>query len=153
MTNKQVIKEQENKYGELCGVIFTTDKDLAVFYKKYDFDLLSENSRISANNKARFILAHGLAHCVLHPKYLNTSYLEFRHDNHNINNEPIKVSTYEYQANIYASQLLIPEKKLFEVISKLIIPTVESLCQLFQVSPNVMIARLNYLNIHNIKNV
>lgn len=156
MDETEYVKKQVEKYGELCGAVFATKEILAVFYKKLKFDLTSEEAKKSAENRNRFTLAHELAHCVLHAKHLETGYLEFRHDNPNIENEPLDKSSYEfyeYQANIYAGQLLIPEKKLYEAIEKLILPTVKSLCELFQVSTNVMKARLRYLNINNVEDI
>lgn len=156
MTENEFIQIQEKKYGELCGAVIATKENLVIYYKKLNYDLTDKKAIFSALNRKRFTLAHELAHCVLHAQHLEKGYLEFRHDNPNIESEPIDKSSYEYleyQANIYAGQILIPEKKLEEVIDKLILPTVRSLATLFSVSSNVMRARLRYLNINDIEDL
>lgn len=142
------IKEMEEERGELCGLVLATKDDLNIFFKKYNVSLTDSKTMQSYMNRTRFTLAHELAHCVLHAEHLERGYLEFRFDSKNI--ESIKEKTYEkleYDANIYAGQLLIPEHTLREVLDKLFLPSLKALSELFEVSSNVMKARLEYLNI------
>lgn len=162
LLNKAVVKTQIEKYGELCGLVLATKDDLNIFYKKYDVDLTDNIVVRSIRNRTRFTLAHELAHCVLHADHLEKGYLEFRFDNKkmnvenntNIQNKDKNTYDYiEYMANIYAGQLLIPEHKLKEVLGKLILPSLKSLSELFEVSSNVMRARLDYLKLNYLDDI
>lgn len=90
-------------------------------------------------HRQRFTLAHELAHCMLHADSLENGSLELR----------TSISTddpRERAANILAGEILIPEKLLKRVYSYLPIPFLPALAEQFDVSENVMAARLDYLH-------
>ena len=53
----------------------------------------------------------------------------------------------ELAANVFAGQLLIPKESLLSVISELLIPSVRTLADIFDVSSAVMLERLKFLKI------
>ncbi len=121
----------------ILGVVLMRAGKLAIFYRKK-----------SSLNRARFTLAHELAHCCLHINEGTTDYIEFRQDENSDD-------TIEKEANIFAEELLIPKDRLLYAYNKLILPYSTSLSKLFYVSINVMEARLKHLklpyyNAHNV---
>ncbi|WP_224758223.1 ImmA/IrrE family metallo-endopeptidase [Thomasclavelia spiroformis] len=138
------IKKNIEKYGELCGVILATKRNLGVFFKKLDVDYKNIEKVNSAKHRSRFTLAHELAHCALHTDNIGDGYVEYRFENGmtNINDA---YSHREEEANIYAGELLIPEHSLNEMINKLEVPSINALSKIFDVSGNVMKARMEYL--------
>ena len=64
------------------------------------------------SHRWRFTLAHELGHCILHTKYLTTLYDEIIDTETSLNNSIIfddeSMKRIEYQANIFASSLLMP---------------------------------------------
>ena len=88
-------------------------------------------------HRYRFTIAHELAHACLTGE---DNHIEFRFDS-----DPTATSESEIVANVFAGELLIPEPQLEIVIKKLIIPTIGTLADIFEVSYNVMEARLRYL--------
>lgn len=89
-------------------------------------------------HRQRFTLAHELAHCMLHADSLKHGRLELR-------TSMTTEETREREANILAGEILIPEKLLKIACAKLPIPILEILADCFDVSENVMAARLDYL--------
>lgn len=116
--------------GEILGAVISDGDDLDILYAKGLSD-----------NRSRFTVAHELAHCCTHTQELMSGHIELRKDNDE------ELSKKEYDANIFAGELLIPKESLVEVCSLLIKPTITSLAEIFQVSANVMRARLEYLNL------
>lgn len=90
-------------------------------------------------HRQRFTLAHELAHCILHSDSLRDGRVELRSSV--TSNEPR-----EEQANILAGELLIPKNILKVVYASMPIPFLSLLAKKFDVSENVMEARLKYLN-------
>ena len=126
------IKEEVEKKGNILGAVVVNDDDLAILYRQED-----------VSNRRRFTIAHELGHTCLHMKSNEQSHIEFRTDT--CSTEPKEI-----EANIFAGQLLIPEKTLNQLIdsnkfiSEKVLP---HLSELFMVSENVMRARLDYLKI------
>lgn len=120
-------------YGDILGAVLTYNDDVLIAYKKNE-----------SLNRTRFTLAHELAHCCLsHIVPSQKGYIELRRKK-NINEE------HEISANIFAGELLIPEKELSGVLKKFFdntFPSSEILAQIFSVSINVMEERLKYLKI------
>ena len=137
-------KERINKYGELCGLILATKDDLGIFYKKLNVNYEDANSIRSAKHRSRFTLAHELAHCALHAENLEDGYLEFRFEN-GMKNIDDNYSRLEEQANIFAGELLIPEHSLNKILNELEVPSIKALSEIFDVSSNVMKARMDHL--------
>lgn len=89
-------------------------------------------------HRQRFTLAHELAHCMLHSDSLKNGRLELR-------TSLTSDDTREKSANILAGKILIPEKLLKLAYINMPIPFLPSLAEKFDVSENVMAARLEYL--------
>lgn len=131
---ERISKEDGLESGnEILGAVIAYKDELAILYRQSD-----------TTNRKRFTIAHELAHCCLHMRPDTTSpYIEFRRDEKSNKDKEVK-------ANIFAGQLLIPEKSLRKLIggsSFLASNLIPSLAGLFMVSENVMKARLSELKI------
>lgn len=115
------------EHGEILGAAITKGDLLTIFYRQSD-----------SENRKRFTIAHELGHCSLHTETLETEHIELRK---NSNSEDYR----EKSANIFAGELLIPEKSLREIYGRLFNPSLAVLAQIFKVSTNVMAARLDHL--------
>lgn len=118
-------KTFDKEYGnaKILGAVIITDRIKAILYNAKDK---------KDSHRYRFTVAHELAHCCLHGA---SSYVELR-------TEGIPLSQEEKEANIFAGALLVPENSLQKVVSQLIMPSVEDLAEIFNVSCNVMRERL-----------
>lgn len=110
----------------IIGAAISTEDNLDIMYAKN----MSEN-------RVRFTIAHELAHCCLHSDNLKIKHIELRLDK--------DASPREMNANIFAEELLIPQKSLNAIYDKLYVPTLSVLSEIFKVSTNVMRARLGHL--------
>ena len=149
LASDKEFKKAYKGYGELYGAVLARENDLNIFYQDIDFSKLSSREKISAKKHIRFTLAHELAHCVLHANHVETGYAEFRCDTSKLDPKKLKKGSYEaieYEANVYAGELLIPTDKLVYVYFRLVRPSLAALAELFFVSTNVMRARLDYLH-------
>lgn len=115
--------------GEISGLVLLKGDDVGIFYKKTD-----------SIHRKRFTIAHELAHCCIHGDLLQSGYVEFRSSM--TSNDPKEI-----EANSFAGELLIPKKQLLKIYKKLIIPYLVGLSDIFEVSTNVMRARLRCLSI------
>jgi len=118
------------KKGNILGAAAANESVIGIFYKKDEHI-----------NRIRFTLAHELAHCCLHmtPSNYNT-YVDFR-------TEVKATKGPEYEANVFAGEILMPEDTLRYVHTNLVRPYLGSLAKIFGVSETVMKARLEYLNL------
>lgn len=114
---------------EILGALVSKDSGSAIFY----------NKNFKEGHRYRFTIAHELAHACLNGP---SNHIEFRI-------KGIPDNDKEVIANTFAGALLIPENTLKIVLSKLILPTVKNLSEIFEVSENVVRARLDYLNIES----
>ena len=89
-------------------------------------------------HRQRFTLAHELAHCMLHAESLRNGRIELRTA---LTSDDIK----EIEANVLAGEILIPEKLLKTFYKTMPFPFLSFLAKKFDVSENVMKARLQYL--------
>lgn len=121
--------------GAILGATVSQDEDLSIFYRSGDTE-----------NRKRFTIAHEIAHCCLHTDNLIDHHIELR-DNSKA------MAGKEYEANIFAGELLIPEEALNKVYKQLIVPSLASLSRIFKVSTTVMVARLDYLNMPYLKDI
>ena len=123
----------ENKYDGSLGALITNGDKAAIFYRKDD----QPNG-----HRYRFTIAHELAHCCLahYDVEKNSIHLALRQDG--TTNDPKEIA-----ANIFAGELLIPKDSLVKTIRELLLPSVKILADIFAVSSNVMLARLEYLKI------
>lgn len=129
--------EQSEKYvkdfyekGNILGAATANDDVIGIFYK--------EDEHI---NRIRFTLAHELAHCCLHMNPSNyDTYIDFR-------TEEKATEGPEYQANVFAGEILMPESILRYAHASLVKPYLGSLAKIFGVSDAVMKARLDYLKL------
>lgn len=103
--------------------------------KKHGIDSVEISVNINDSyHRQRFTLAHELAHCMLHADILRNGRIELRSSL--TSEEP-----HEKEANILAGEILIPEK-ILKLEPILFLPL---LAEKFDVSENVMEARLKYL--------
>ena len=89
-------------------------------------------------NRKRFTLAHELAHCCLDAQNLKEGHVEYRSDR-------CSNDLTEFNANVFAGELLIPKNLLDDEYNKMIAPLSDVLAKIFGVSINVMEKRLEYL--------
>ena len=115
--------------GSILGAVTIIGDNLNIFY-----------SEDSTDNRKRFTLAHELAHCCLNASSLRKGHIEFRFDE--TTSDPKELA-----ANIFAGQLLIPEKPLRKMYDSLLIPAADVMAHEFQVSTHVMEARLKHLGL------
>lgn len=128
-------KQHNHHLGSILGAAISKGNSLAIFYKNSD-----------TYNRKIFTIAHELGHCCLHSDNLKISHLEFRTKS-NI------LEKHEVEANIFAGELLIPEKVLLEKYKEFYVPSLKVLSNIFCVSTNVMAARLDYLNLDYFKDI
>ena len=130
------IEEAANyERGRILGAAISKGENLTIFYRKND-----------SKNRQRFTIAHELAHCCLHTNALKQNHIELRE-------EFCSKTEKEKAADIFAGELLIPEPLLKNVYDKFYLPSLNSLAKIFNVSTNVMAARLNYLSMPYFKDV
>lgn len=123
--NPVIIKSR----GSILGAVTIIGDSVSIFYREG-----------STDNRKRFTLAHELAHCCLNASSLKKGHIEFRFDEQTDDYK-------ELSANIFAGQLLIPEKPLRKMYDSMVIPAVDVMAREFRVSNHVMEARLKYLGL------
>lgn len=124
--------DDTSEVNPILGALVTNGDHAVIFYRQEDQ---------KDGHRYRFTIAHELAHaCLAHyPIEQKTVHITYRHEKTD--------SSKEIDANIFAGELLVPEKMLRKVISDLIFPSVQALADVFAVSKTVMFARLEYLKI------
>lgn len=115
--------------GSILGMLKSDGDNAAIFYRKSD-----------TYNRQRFTIAHELAHAMLHSD--DEPHIEYRMSEAEIENNSL-----EKKANIIAGELLIPLNLLAKVYMNLSIPSSITLAEKFDVSVNVMEARLKHLGV------
>ena len=123
------IPEVIKRRGSILGAVTIRNDNVNIFY-----------STGSTEHRKKFTLAHELAHCCLNAASLRKGHIEFRFDENT--SDPKEVA-----ANIFAGQLLIPEKPLRKMYNSLVIPAADVMAREFEVSTHVMEARLEYLGL------
>lgn len=121
--------------GSILGATVSEGENLSIFYKMD-----------ATENRRRFTIAHEIAHCCLHTENLIDHHVELRENF-------TSLSSKEYEANVFAGALLIPEDALKTVYKQLIMPSLDILSRIFQVSTTVMVARLDYLKMPYLKDI
>lgn len=137
-------------------------KELGIFVREHDFSFVEKTTGFATNSilgatilmgdkvmilhkkyaekrndhGKRFTIAHELGHCVLHAEELKGNHLQLRSDICDKNNVE------EVAANTFAGELLIPDKSLEDICRRLIIPSLSTLAEIFDVSTSVMKERL-----------
>lgn len=122
-------KAKKVEPGSILGALLSSGNNAAIFFRESD-----------SYNRQRFTIAHELAHAMLHTDAF--PHIEYRMNRQEIENNPL-----EKKANILAGQLLIPFDLLKKEYMQLFVPSSRSLAKIFEVSTNVMEARLDYLKI------
>lgn len=157
LSDAEYIKKMADKRGgKLLGVVFADKDFLNIFYKQNKCEGMSESELTSAQNRARFTLAHELAHCVNNTHEVESGnydglFLDFRFSD---DKDIIDIDTYknehklEYEANIFAGEILIPKNKLLEILTEMPEISINLLKDYFKVSENAMKGRLKYLGIN-----
>lgn len=118
----------------ILGAAISNNDNLAIFYRADD-----------TYHRKVFTIAHELGHCCIHADNLKIEHIEYRIIN--------VMDKHEIEANIFAGELLIPYSILKSVYDDFIIPSLKSLSKIFDVSTNVMAARLDYLNLGYYKDI
>ena len=119
--------------GEILGITFAQEKQVGIFYRSSD-----------SINRRRFTMAHEIAHCCLHTDTSTDKHIELR-------SSKTQNDQREYNANVFAGDLLIPESSLKMIYEQLLVPSLSGLSEIFQVSTNVMAKRLDYLKMPYMK--
>lgn len=132
----EIEKKSNVDSGSILGAAVSKGNNLAIFYRKQD-----------TYNRKKFTIAHELAHCCKHADNLKINHIELRTNCENSEDK------HEYEANVFAGELLIPENVLLEVYKQFLMPSLKYLSELFCVSTNVMAARLDYLGLNYYKDV
>lgn len=140
---KRLVQER----GHILGTVFIDNDEVKIIYNNHlpndeKFKHLSEIDRKEKLfRRQRFTIAHEIAHCCLHMRNDERYHIEFRTQQVDYEDEK------EREANIFAGELLIPQKLLTSICFAFgrEIP-IDFLSDIFKVSSNVMKARLNYLN-------
>lgn len=139
-----VLKEAgiENS-DDILGAVFidSDNQNLNIGYAYNSNPVLTREEQKKYTYRTRFTLAHELAHCCLHFNNDSDPHLEFRRSYPSTNDIP----QLEYDANVFAGELLIPRAAIEEIYEKVSYPCLETMAELFQVSNSVMRARLDYL--------
>lgn len=152
---QEIEKEARIDAGTVLGAIVDNDENdtLTIFLKNrlsnstyYDSKTAGEKIDI-LRRRQRFTVAHELAHACLH---LEAQDIKFRLDYHSDEDEYIaenvpNIYDSEYAANVFAGELLMPERWVIYVLKKLISPSIEAFSRIFDVSKTVVKERLKYL--------
>lgn len=117
--------------GSILGACVASGNQAAIFYRK---------DEIEDSHRYRFTIAHEIAHCCLGHINPSAAPVHYRKTGDLPDEE-------ERAANVFAGELLIPKDSLLSVISKLYVPSVKTIAQVFAVSENVMKERLKFLGI------
>lgn len=131
LEKEEPIKNLVAKRGEILGLVLTINNQVGIFHKKND----------SISGK-RYTVAHEIGHCCCHADRLKNGYIEFR-----CNQDANTISDMEKEANIFAGELLIPEKALKKAIKETRKVVLSQLASLFLVSIADMETRLKHLGI------
>lgn len=131
----EIERKNNLEYNSILGATISKGENIGIFYRKLD-----------TTNRQKFTIAHELAHCCLHTDDLKNNHIEFRSND-------IPRSGKEFDANVFAGKLLVPEETLIKIYNDLLLPSLSSLMEIFQVSSNVIAARLDYLNLPYLKDV
>ena len=121
--------EKAHDEGEIWGLVLESGDDVGIFYKSTVGD-----------HKRRFTIAHELGHCCNDSEILRDGYIEYRKE---MNSDIPR----EKMANVFAGELLMPRDSLEYAIQRLRKPSLKGLADLFEVSTQVMRARLEHLHI------
>ena len=127
------VRQRFNANVHVLGAIATRQESAAIFYNR---------KNQSDSHRSRFTIAHEIGHCCI-----NDVAFEDGKTHIDCRIEGIAQSEDEVAANIFAGELLIPENSLYRTIDKLIMPSVHALADIFDVSDNVMLKRLEYLKV------
>lgn len=121
-------------HGSILGAAISNGDNLTIFYRQKD-----------NFHRRKFTIAHELAHCCLHCPENRSSHIQYRLKPFvNLTEKELEK---EREANIFAGELLIPEDILMKYYKQMIVPSLTSLAEIFDVSTSVMAARLDYLNL------
>ena len=155
--NESESELQKMGYSDkIQGMIHVEGEDIDIFYnnKFNPSNNANEKEIKSSEHKINFTLAHELAHSILHAQDIssNGGLVDLYRSEDTID---VK----EIEANTLAGEILMPRKPFvtfFNVCisdNKTIQETINSLSILFNVSENVVKARINYLGLDSNENV
>ena len=125
--------ENTKLLNPILGALVTNGDKAVIFYRKQD--------RVDSH-RYRFTVAHEMGHCCLGHISEGNSIVHLSYRQEITTNDERETA-----ANIFAGQLLIPKDALESVMEQLILPSVQTLAEVFAVSTNVMLERLKYLKV------
>lgn len=124
-------KNKGKDVSPILGALVTNGNNAVIFIRDKD----QENG-----HRYRFTIAHELAHACLGHFSIGKASVHLRRENDSEDGQ-------EFDANVFAGQLLIPKKSLDKKLAEILFPSVAVLADIFAVSQNVMKARLEHLEI------
>ncbi|MFZ7947254.1 MULTISPECIES: ImmA/IrrE family metallo-endopeptidase [Bacillaceae] len=136
--NLGIIVQEEELEGEMSGILL----------RDIDKTIIGVNSKHYPNRK-RFTIAHELGHFVMHkgnPVHIDRTFrVNFRDKNSSLAN-----NIDEIEANAFAAALLMPEKKIKQVVNKKLKQGIDieesdelaSIADMFKVSKQSLLIRL-----------
>lgn len=144
-------RKEQNKSTQIDGVVFASKEEghdfLNIFYRKNKFEGMSPEDAIHAEHRARFTLAHELAHCCQSSEDVQNGKIEGLFIDFRFSEDFMEENEKERRANEFAGELLIPLDKLLEILKKFPDMPVSLLSEHFHVSKRVMSARLRALGL------
>lgn len=117
---------EKYKGSKILGAMIPRDEKATILYNVKDK---------KDSHRMRFTIAHEIAHLCMQGE---SPHIEFRIDG--------DLTDDEIAANTFAGELLIPKKTLENVIKQLMVPTVNNLADIFDVSVSVMNERIKHLD-------
>ncbi len=146
-------KQTKVKEDSVLGAIIDINEEdsLTILLKnslgKSEFyeNMTSVERNDTLRKRRRFTLAHEIAHAYLH---ISENDARFRFDSRTELDPLTEKDLYdkeEYEANVFAGELLVPQKKLSAICAQMAYPSLNLLCEIFDVSHSVMSARLRHL--------
>lgn len=136
--NYNILIQEEELEGDLSGMLL----------RDVDNTIIGVNSR-HHNHRKRFTIAHELGHFILHkgnPVHIDRTFrVNFRDKNSSLAN-----NIDEIEANAFAAALLMPEKKVKQVVNKKLREGIDiedseelqNIADMFQVSKQALLIRL-----------
>lgn len=134
----EIIIQEEEFNGDLSGMLL----------RDIDKTIIGIN-KLDSNNRKRFTIAHELGHYVLHkgnPIHIDRTFrVNFRDKNSSLAN-----NYDEIEANAFAAALLMPEKKIKQIVNKKLKEGIDiedsielqNIADMFEVSKQALLIRL-----------
>lgn len=129
----------------ICGLAYSQNDDLNILYSDKLNDIV-----------VNYVLAHELAHCCIHLPVYAEFHVELKTEKDLYFPYPRtkrKTKKKELEADIFATNLLIPNKKFIETIEQSVlegsVPTINSLSNTFKVPEEIIRLKISIINRQN----